>query len=158
MLIYFFVASLCFYQYHYRLDWNIWFIGFKPHKRYLHHRESWLFDFLAKILQGQTANDATYDPAMFPWLQLLDRSSALMISDNYFNGRTPVVAKVDMYHYKMAAPLWQIVKDYVETWFSLHRSSGASVMWWKRKFEETLIPVVKFDPVQRRLVQVEDPF
>mmetsp|Transcript_12525 Transcript_12525/g.30245 ORF Transcript_12525/g.30245 Transcript_12525/m.30245 type:complete len:602 (+) Transcript_12525:200-2005(+) len=30
--------------YHYRLDWNIWFIGFKPHKRYLHHRESWLFD------------------------------------------------------------------------------------------------------------------
>ena len=36
--------------YHYRLDWNIWFLGFKPHQR-----ETWMWSFLAKILEGDQA-------------------------------------------------------------------------------------------------------
>ena len=27
--------------YHHRLDWNVWFIGFKPHRAMLQRRESW---------------------------------------------------------------------------------------------------------------------
>ena len=28
--------------YHHRLDWNIWFIGFKPHLQMLQQREGWV--------------------------------------------------------------------------------------------------------------------
>ena len=38
--------------YHYRLDWNIWFIGFKPHTAMLRQRERWLYSLLSKLLQG----------------------------------------------------------------------------------------------------------
>jgi hypothetical protein len=31
---------------------NIWFLGFKPHQAYLQQRETWMWSFLAKILEG----------------------------------------------------------------------------------------------------------
>ena len=38
-------------------DWNIWFIGFKPHEAMLRQRESWVYVLLAQLrahLQGDT--------------------------------------------------------------------------------------------------------
>ena len=32
---------------------NIWFLGFKPHQAYLQQRETWMWSFLAKILEGE---------------------------------------------------------------------------------------------------------
>ena len=33
---------------------NIWFLGFKPHQAYLQQRETWMWSFLAKILEGRS--------------------------------------------------------------------------------------------------------
>ena len=52
--------------YHYRVDWNIWFLGFKPHKMYLNRREFWMYTLLTRLLEGG------HQPR--PWLDLLDRS------------------------------------------------------------------------------------
>ena len=125
--------------YHYRLDWNIWFIGFKPHDRMLRGRETWMFALLSKILNERLKNR--------PWLDLLDDSSADVLRRNYNDKLlTPVSAKVDIYQYKMAAPLWKLVQDYL---------AGNEVVWWERTLEETLIPPVRRDPERQRLVAVD---
>ena len=56
--------------YHYRLDWNIWFLGFKPHQGMLRQRESWMFQLLTKILQPGNHT------VKRPWLALLDQNTA----------------------------------------------------------------------------------
>lgn len=125
--------------YHYRLDWNIWFIGFKPHARMLEGREQWLYGLIAKLLDTTTAEGQR------PWLNLLDStSSAPMLRENYeANLLTPLYAKVEMHHYRMAAPLWDILPEYL--W------GDSEVIWWNRSFEEVLIPPVQFDIQQQRL-------
>ncbi len=125
--------------YHYRLDWNIWFLGFKPHDRMLHGRETWMFALLSKLLNDQLTNR--------PWLDLLDPTSAKVLRKNYDDMvSSPMYAKVDMYHYKMAAPLWKLLAQYL---------TGEEVVWWNRIFEEVLIPPVRRDMERQRLVAVE---
>ena len=48
------LAVLC-APHHYRLDWNIWFLGFKPHGQMLRQREGWLIPFVAKVLRADAA-------------------------------------------------------------------------------------------------------
>jgi hypothetical protein len=122
--------------YHYRLDWNIWFIGFKPHMNMLQGREVWLFSLIAKLM------DKTADER--PWLDLLDVTSSKMLRENYEHKfMTPIHGKVDMYHYEMAAPLWEILTRYLR--------GEQDVVWWNRTFEEVLIPPVEVDQQQQRL-------
>ena len=98
--------------YHHRLDWNIWFIGFKPHRQMLEGRERWLYAFLAQLLRDGDA----------PARRLLDPAS------RDIKGR---IARVTMYRYRMAAPLAQILG-----------TAPAERLWWTRAFEEVLIPPV----------------
>lgn len=105
--------------YHYRLDWNIWFIGFKPHQSMLQRRERWLYELLHKML------DNSMDSNKSPWLSLLHPSSASFLQQN-----TVQYAKVDMYRYKMNEALWSISNKWIR---------GEEVVWWTREFEEVLI-------------------
>ena len=106
--------------YHYRLDWNIWFIGFKPHQGMLQQRERWLYAFLEKLLAGDELA-----------LSLLDSTARAAFVGKL---RPPKFAKVDMYHYTMAAPLWELAPRWLR---------GETVTWWKREYEEKLIPPVR---------------
>lgn len=122
--------------YHYRLDWNIWFIGFKPHERMLRSRESWLFKLLAKILSGHLGK----------WLNLLDKSAeAVLFGDG--GDFKYMYAKVDMYHYRMAAPLWDIIGKIM---------TRQEFAWWVRTHEESLIPPVIFDKEKGTLRHAPD--
>jgi hypothetical protein len=145
----------------------------------LHRREAWLFDLIAKILQKpppSTSRELEND-TVAPWLNLLDSTSASMLRKNYENGRIPAFAKVDMYNYKMAAPLWTILNDYYDTtnfwrpYYDEPSSSSSSsvaaaaaaattggVVWWNRTYEESLIPIVKYDRYQQRLVQAPNHY
>lgn len=111
--------------YHYRLDWNIWFIGFKPHQSMLQRRERWMYELIRKILGGD--GDASKDEQ--PWLALLDPTSAGLLVQTEFK-----YAKVDMYRYEMASSLWNI---------AVKRIHGEEVIWWNRSFEEVLIRPVQ---------------
>jgi hypothetical protein len=105
----------------------------------LHDRETWMFALLSKLLNQSLTNR--------PWLELLDSSSANILRQNYDNYHmVPLYAKVDMYHYKMAAPLWQLLMDFL---------AGRKLVWWKREFEEVLIPPVQRDVERQRLVVVD---
>jgi hypothetical protein len=126
--------------YHFRLDWNIWFLGFKPHMDMLQGREVWLLRLVSKLLDANAKER--------PWLNLLDRTSASMLRKNYEKKfQTPLYAKVDMYHYTMAAPLWQILPEYLE--------GKQNIIWWEREFEEALIPPVRIDHEGQRLLAVD---
>lgn len=106
--------------YHYRLDWNIWFLGFKPHGQMLRSRETWLYSLLEKILRGEKGR----------WLNLLDKSGEIII----FGGDRIKYAKVDMFHYRMEASLLDLMKRETK-----------DLVWWKRTFEENLVPIILFD-------------
>lgn len=56
-------------------------------------------------------------------------------------------AKVDMYHYQMAAPLWEILPRYLK--------GQSDIVWWNRTFEDVLIPPVELNVERQRLVQVD---
>ena len=115
--------------YHYRLDWNIWFIGFKPHERMLRSRETWLFGLLSKILSGRRGK----------WVNLLDKSAeSVLFADGEKDEALFSVkyAKVDMYRYQMAAPLWEIVIKMI---------TRRDFVWWERSYDEPLIPPVVLD-------------
>lgn len=123
--------------YHYRLDWNIWFLGFKPHRAYLQNRESWLYNLLAKILDDESVLEDR------PWLDLLDKESHSFLRDRYRLDETkPMLAKVDMYEYRMADSLWNILAASFR---------GENVVWWNRRFEESLIPPVRLNRSNKRL-------
>jgi len=122
--------------YHYRLDWNIWFLGFKPHLEMLRYREDWLYGLLAKIVQPLTQSHRR------PWLALLDRTTAdYLWSEYYAKGLAPKSILVDMYRYRMAKSLWGILWDYV---------MGRDVVWWTREYEEALVPPVVWDESRKR--------
>lgn len=117
--------------YHYRLDWNIWFLGFKPHQAMLQQRERWLYSLLQHILSDNSQSER-------PWLSLLDQSGRELLR----NG--PVTyAKVDIFQYKMKESLWSIL---------MKKSRGLDVDWWYRDFEETLIPPVQLHAESRNLM------
>lgn len=91
----------------------------------LQRREAWLFELIHKILNAN-AN------AEQPWLALLDTSSADLLSSTQMK-----YAKVDMFRYRMADPLWTITMKWLR---------GEEVIWWNREFEESLIrPVQMYD-------------
>jgi len=150
--------------YHYRVDWNIWFIGFKPHSHYLNQRETWLYNLLAKLLE-EDEDDSSSDesesllsssPASSstkphqrgrskkPWLDLLDPASAEMLRRR----GPPTHAKVDMYRYQMAAPLWTILYEIIT-----FKSGANGVRWWNRYFEQNLIPIVTLHQERKQLMR-----
>ena len=55
-----------------------------------------------------------------------------------------------MYHYQMAAPLWELAAQ----WW---RGNGAPLTWWRRTYEEALIPTVQLDPQSGKLVRAPRP-
>ena len=130
--------------YHYRLDWNVWFIGFPPHRNYLQQRERWVFSLVRSILDMEGVSGSVARPR--PWLQLMDRTSRDFLTNNYYGkGVAPKFVKADMYRYEMAAPLWEII--YKQAW------EGEKVTWWKRTFREDLIRPVTLQAFKRSLQQ-----
>ena len=87
----------------------------------LENRERWLYTFLAQLLAAEPGA-----------LGLLDASAS-----DVFTGGAPRFAKVDMYHYEMAAPLSAIV---AELW------RGGDPAWWRRTWKEVLVPPVELGP------------
>lgn len=124
--------------YHYRLDWNIWFLGFKPHQRYLERRETWMWSFLAKVLDG--------DEVALSLLAPESASGAAYYPEGLQAARrAPKFVKVDMWRYKMRGPLWKILSEYA--------ANGAAV-WWTRTYEEPLIkPLMRDSPLLTNMVQ-----
>lgn len=111
--------------YHYRLDWNIWFIGFPPHSAMLERREKWLYSLVRKLLQRDELA-----------LSLLDRSAAEGPGFHLRDVPTaPKYARVDMYRYEMSQPLWRLLP------MALGRSGP--VVWWNATYKEPLIPAVQ---------------
>ncbi len=143
--------------YHYRLDWNIWFIGFKPHSNYLNRRETWLYHLLEKILEENPQDSHTNtvtgidhwwgkmnQQRLCPWLDLLDDTSRAMLEQR----GSPLYAKVDMYRYKMAAPLWVLLPKYLRGLLEMKydgKTGSTNVQWWNRYYEEPLLPAIAFD-------------
>ena len=121
--------------YHYRLDWNIWFIGFKPHQSMLNGRERWVYELLRKILLMSSSSSEDENQSLpehddkQPWLALLDPSSA-----DWLRSNTVKYAKVDMYRYKMADPLWVIARKWL---------MRKEVVWWTRDLEEILVSPIE---------------
>ncbi|KAJ8600161.1 hypothetical protein CTAYLR_001920 [Chrysophaeum taylorii] len=130
--------------YHYRVDWNLWFLGFEPHAAVLRDREKWVFELLAQLL------DRAYLPAL---ATILDAHCVHVL----FNGRDapftkerpPKAVKVDMYVYEMAQPLWGLLHDALKV-------DHARVKWWNRTYKEPLVPplALSADDSPVRLVRV----
>lgn len=96
---------------------------FKPHQAYLQQRETWMWSFLAKILEG--------DDVVLKLLAPETAESKAFYPHGLSGGRkVPRYIKVDMWRYRMKAPLWEIVKD-------LYRNGTA--IWWERSKGEPLI-------------------
>ena len=133
--------------YHYRITWNAWFVGFKPHYRMLQGREAWMLSLVARLLD---ANKSRREER--PWLDLLDYTSSTKLDQLYHHKyQTPLYAKIDMYHYQMAAPLWNILPKYLVSGFG----GQEEVVWWNRTFDEELIPPVALDTNRQRLVPID---
>lgn len=99
----------------------------------LQRREQWLYALLAKLLAADTRA-----------LSLLDPSARVA-----FEGSPPPrFAKVDMWHYRMAAPLWELAPR----WWRREE-----VTWWRRSFEEQLVPPVERQPATGRLMRAMNP-
>jgi len=90
----------------------------------LRGRETWLYSFLARLLSADEGA-----------LSLLDASAraAFAPAGGGAKLRAPKFAKVDMYHYTMAAPLWQLASRWAR---------GETVAWWAREYEQSLVPAV----------------
>ena len=94
----------------------------------LRQREGWLVPFVAKLLRA--------DGGALSLLAAGAADGPAFRSSPDGKARAPTYAKVDMYHYEMAAPLWEIVWAY---W------RGERPAWWRRTYEEPLVPVVRLD-------------
>ncbi|KAJ1449071.1 lipase maturation factor-domain-containing protein [Pelagophyceae sp. CCMP2097] len=110
--------------YHHRLDWNLWFLGFKPHRQMLQQRESWLYAFLEKLLSKDAAV-----------VSLLAADSRAALAKE---PRPLAAVKVDMFWYRMAQPLHRAVAEAL-------RSADGQATWWNRTFEELLLPPLHLD-------------
>ena len=97
-----------------------------------------MFDLISKLLDKESSNR--------PWLALLDASSAALLERNYKDQTPPKYAKVEMFHYQMAAPLWKLLPKYF---------LGVEVVWWNRTFEEQLIKPITFDTERKQLTVAE---
>jgi hypothetical protein len=94
-----------------------------------------VYSLLTKILSDQESVDQR------PWLQLLDPESSAFLMNAYVSNDTrPKFAKVEMYKYWMADSLWGILSS---------KLRGSNAVWWKRKFEETLIPPLQLNNDKR---------
>ena len=112
----------------------------------MQQRESWLYTFLIKILQSDEAA-----------LSLLDTSASSALAALHTTAkkgarasmrRAPRLVKVDMWQYRMNAPLWELGPK----WWR-----GKEVVWWQREYTESLIPPVKLDRGTGRLVLASAP-
>jgi len=126
--------------YHYRLDWNIWFLGFKPHHQMLRQRETWMFELLIRLLDDDNDEDSYPSSIARPWLDLLDSTTSKLLMDNYQKRRYPKYARVDMFHYKMNASLYELLTNIYPSGRRMQ-----DITWWNRTFEETLIVPVILD-------------
>ena len=92
----------------------------------LQRRERWLFAFLLKLLAA--------DP---PALSLLAAGAAdgaaFRDPEPPHARKAPRYAKVDMYRYSMAEPLWLLAAR----WW---RAPATPLVWWSRAYEEQLVP------------------
>jgi len=128
----------------------------------LNQRETWLYNLLAKLLEededgssdknellpsSSSASSSTkpnqHGRRKKPWLDILDPASAEMLRRR----GPPTYAKVDMYRYQMAAPLWTILYKIVTF------KSGAIIPWWNRYFEQNLIPIVRLNQERKQLMR-----
>jgi hypothetical protein len=79
---------------------------------------------------------------------LLDTRSANMLRNGYEkHGKTPAYAKVEMYHYQMAASLWELLPQHF---------TRDKIQWWNRTYEESLVPVVALRQGTGKLYGVVD--
>ena len=140
--------------YHYRVDWNIWFIGFKPHLTMLQQREHWVYALLIKMLE--TRDQEAMHAAEWKKRRVLsgkrkagsdgavgnadlEENSTLLSPPQFLTlldqssakhfppavDLGPKYAKVDMYHYEMVAPLWTILGKKVRLhWEDLYSGRG----------------------------------
>ena len=109
--------------YHYRLDWQIWFAGFKPHTPRQH---TWIYLFIAQLLNGDIN---TY--------KLLDNSMLNYVKQN----KKPKYIKADMYQYYFTNKWdnknwWK--REYISSYLpplSLKRNDYQNILkqlgWWK---------------------------
>jgi hypothetical protein len=67
---------------------------------------------------------------------------------HYEKDEAPRYAKVDMYYYKMAAPLSTILWRW---------AVGQGQIWWTRQFEESLVVPVTFDKSSGGLIRADLP-
>ena len=59
-----------------------------------------------------------------------------------------------MYHYQMAAPLWQVLwRLAAEQW----DGGRGPTQWWRREFEQPLIPLVQLGESGAGLVRASPP-
>ena len=93
----------------------------------LEGREAWMFSFFQKLLEKGNHIER-------PWLDILDPSSATLLREKYMNEKVPRYIKVDMYRYRMAKPIWKLMREIIV------QKSAIDVAWWKRNLEEPLIP------------------
>ena len=168
--------------YHYRLDWNIWFLGFPPHTRMLEYREQWLYRLVEKLLDPRPFGDRVKEDHVVAHDTTTSSSTSTKAGDNYTSMMvshphhhhhkpswwnlldstsvqyleqltTPLkYVKVDMYQYQMAAPLWEILRQYYNNHINIHDSNNEEVVWWKRTYKESLIKPVQWDTSNNRLV------
>jgi hypothetical protein len=80
---------------------------------------------------------------------LLDTKTANFLRSTYYEKeKAPRYAKVDMYHYKMAAPLSTILWRW---------AIGQGQIWWTRQFEESLVVPIIFDKSGGGLMRADLP-
>lgn len=120
--------------YHVRLDWNIWFVGFEPHLAMLNQRERWLYALLAQLLTKRNLEGlaSVLDAGCFHRL-----FGGLDASTVFPGKKLPKAAKIDIFKYEMAAPLWNILA-----------TNSHERVWWKRSLKQKLVPPVILDPQQ----------
>ena len=141
--------------YQYRLDWNIWFIGFPPHENMLYGRERWLFSFLLKLLD----NDAKA-------LSLVAQDCGSECINTWLLQKDfprPKQARVEMFHYWFARDA-NVVEPKDPDFVGKMRTRGKDPfpqrgvkgvatedgrgLWWNRAWSSTLIPPVGKEELQ----------
>lgn len=120
--------------YHVRLDWNIWFVGFEPHLAMLNQRERWIYSLLAQLLTKRNLDGLASVLDAHCFYRLFEGTNASAV---FAGNKLPKAAKVDMFKYEMAAPLWAILA-----------TDSQQRVWWNRSFKQILVPPVILDPQQ----------
>eukprot|EP01083_Nonionella_stella_P221309 790800_1 len=105
--------------YHYRLDWQLWFMGFPPHNLGS-SRHSWIVHFVAKLLSGDDQILALTDTR----------------NSDIFSAGPPRYVKGELYRYHFTSPVGWVsnsdpfntrqtaVRDLVVLWLELQVAGG----------------------------------